>query len=211
MQVSETGESRVNGYLFVLERSLKTFLPKDVVRDAVREIESHLRDRIAAADGALSERDAIEKILADLGPPLRVAQAYSSERTIDEAVVTGRLVPVLRALWRVTARTFIGFWVALGVSVGYTLGAGFIVVAALKPFFPANVGLWVDDATGVPYNLGGQFPAPAGQHVVGGYWIVPIMLACGIAAIVFTHRSARRFLARWHARRKLASADPFVG
>ena len=52
MHLSESGESRVNGYLFVLERSLKTFLPHDVVRDAVREIESHLRERIAAVDRA---------------------------------------------------------------------------------------------------------------------------------------------------------------
>ena len=51
MNLTETGESRVNGYLFVLERSLKTFLPRDVVRDAVREIESHLRERVAAVDG----------------------------------------------------------------------------------------------------------------------------------------------------------------
>src|SRR6266567_2215580 len=49
------GESRINGYLFVLERSLKSFLPPDVVRDAVREIESHLRDRVAAADGVANE------------------------------------------------------------------------------------------------------------------------------------------------------------
>ena len=33
VNLTETGQSRVNGYLFVLERSLKTFLPIDVVRD----------------------------------------------------------------------------------------------------------------------------------------------------------------------------------
>src|SRR5262249_44066934 len=49
MVLSDTGEARVHGYLFVLERSLKTFLPTEVVRDAVREIESHLRERIAAS------------------------------------------------------------------------------------------------------------------------------------------------------------------
>ena len=48
MNLSETGVSRVNGYLFVLQRSLAAFLPRDVVQDAVREIESHLRERIAA-------------------------------------------------------------------------------------------------------------------------------------------------------------------
>src|SRR5881396_3014514 len=98
MQLTESGESRINGYLFVLERSLKTFLPGDVVRDAVREIESHLRERIATADGAPNERAALEQILAELGPPLRVAQAYSAERTIDEAVTTGRFIPTVRAV-----------------------------------------------------------------------------------------------------------------
>src|SRR6185295_16006895 len=98
MQLSETGEARVNGYLFVLERSLTTFLPRDVVRDAVREIESHLRERVLAASASPDERAALERILAELGPPLRVAQAYSAERTIDEAVATGRLVAIVHAV-----------------------------------------------------------------------------------------------------------------
>src|SRR5437762_7376839 len=105
MQLTDTGESRVNGYLFVLERSLKTFLPLDVVRDAVREIESHLRERIAAAEATPTERDALERILAELGPPLRVAQAYSAERTIEEAVATGRIVPMMRAIWHLAVST----------------------------------------------------------------------------------------------------------
>jgi hypothetical protein len=95
--LSDTGEARVHGYLFVLERSLKTFLPTDVVHDAVREIESHLRERITAVKSLPDERTSLEQILAELGPPLRVAQAYSAERTLDEAVTTGRIVPIVRA------------------------------------------------------------------------------------------------------------------
>src|SRR5256886_6329734 len=112
MQLTDAGESRINGYLFVLERSLKTFLPSDVVRDAVREIESHLRERIAAADGVPDERRALERILEELGPPLRVAQAYSAERTIDEAITTGRIVPTTRAIWHLAVSTLIGSAVA---------------------------------------------------------------------------------------------------
>jgi hypothetical protein len=78
VNLTETGESRINGYLFVLQRSLKTFLPPDIVSDAVREIESHLRDRVLSADGAPNERDALEKILAELGPPLRVQRSVCS-------------------------------------------------------------------------------------------------------------------------------------
>src|SRR4051794_30292579 len=115
MQLTDVGESRINGYLFVLERSLRTFLPPDVLRDATREIESHLRERVAAADGAPNERETLERILAELGPPLRVAQAYSAERTIDEAVATGRVVPMARAIWHLAVTTLVGSAVATGL------------------------------------------------------------------------------------------------
>src|SRR3954464_2648276 len=198
MQLTESGESRVNGYLFVLERSLKTFLPVDVVRDAVREIESHLRERVLTADGATNERDALEKILAELGPPLRVAQAYSAERIIDEAVTTGRVVPVARAVWHLAVTTVRGFFVGFALLLGYNVGLGFLIMAATKPFFPQNTGIlmW----KGWPVGIGAQFPAPA-EPVRGGYWIIPICLILGFAILVATHRAARAFLARWRIKR----------
>jgi len=211
MQLTETGESRINGYLFVLERSLKTFLPGDAVRDAVREIESHLRERIAGAAAGPDDRVALEKILAELGPPLRVAQAYSSERTVDEAVVTGKIVSVLSALWRVTARTMVGFWVALGISVGYTLGASFLFLAIMKPIFPANVGFWAANDGGFGRDLAMKFPTPTREHDVAGYWLIPVCVILGTLALRATHGLARRFLARWRERRTLAQTDRFVG
>jgi hypothetical protein len=204
MQLTETGESRINGYLFVLERSLKTFLPGDVVRDAVREIESHLRERIAAVDGGPDERVALEKILAELGPPLRVAQAYSAERTIEEAVVTGRFVPMLRAIGHIAGKTMVGFWVFFGLSVGYTLSVALCVVAVAKPIFPSNVGLWVYNDSGIPHDLGIRFPAPVDEHIVGGYWIIPICLVLGVASLVWTNRLALKFL---RTRRKRQGAE----
>jgi uncharacterized membrane protein len=89
---------------------LKTFLPRDVVQDAVREIESHLRDRIVAAPAGADERAILETIPAELGPPLRVAQAYSAERTIDEALATGRVVAVARGIWSLAVSTVSGFF-----------------------------------------------------------------------------------------------------
>jgi hypothetical protein len=199
--LTELGESRVNGYLFVLERALRTFLPGDVVRDAVREIESHVRERIARADGAPNERVAVEKILSELGPPLRVAQAYSAERTIDEAVTTGRVVPVLRAVWHLAVTTMGGFFAALLVVVGYLSGAGFLVIAALKPIFPDNVGFWGDDGWhGYPTSLGIRPLPPTGEVAHGGYWVIPIGIVLGLGILVLTHKCARRFLARWRDR-----------
>jgi uncharacterized membrane protein len=200
--LTDSGESRVTGYLFVLERSLKSVLPPDVVRDAVREIETHVRERIAGAGATTDERLAVEKILSELGPPLRVAQAYSSERSVDEAVVTGRFVPVLRALRHAARTTMVGFGAAVAVTLGYTLGVSLLVVAVAKPLFPANVGVWVYDGSGIPHDLGMQFPVPADEHLIGGYWIIPVCLVLGTAALVWTNRLTLRFLSWWRNRRR---------
>jgi uncharacterized membrane protein len=199
MKLSETGEARVRGYLFVLGQSLRTFLPREVARDALREIESHIRERLESADPQPDERGAVERILQELGPPLRVAQVYSSELTVDEALTTGRAVAMLRALWHLATSTVAGFAASLLLFIGYALGASFIAIAALKPVFPNNVGLFV--VGGVPHSFGALFPAPAGAEVLGGYWVIPISLAAGLAILVATHRGARRFLAWWRERR----------
>ena len=199
MNLSETGESRVNGYLFVLERSLKTFLPAEVVRDAVREIESHVRERVLSANGAPNEREALEKILAELGPPLRVAQAYSAERTIDEAVATGRFVSIVRAVSHLAVSTIGGFFAALGILVGYLTSFCFVALAVLKPIFPNNVG--IQFVHGVPVGLGAHFPMSPDIDLRGGYWIIPIALFFGLAIFVGTQRGARRYLSWWRGRR----------
>lgn len=200
MTLTESGESRVNGYLFVLERSLATFLPRETVRDAVREIESHLRERIALADMAPNERTALEKILSELGPPLRVAQAYSAERTIDEAVTTGRFLAMSRAVWQLASTTFSGFGIAALLFIGYAAAFAFFAIAALKPIFPDNVG--IQFIHGIPIGIGAHFPGPPpGTELRGGYWVIPVAVLCGLGILVGTHRGAKKFLLWWRERR----------
>ena len=207
MILSETGESRVNGYLFVLERSLKLALPRAVAEDAAREIESHLRERIAAVSAGADERAALETILAELGPPLRVAQAYSTERTIDEAVVTGAVGPILRAVWQVAVSSVFGFLAALGLIVGYLSGVVLLVIAIMKPIFPNNVGFWVVNGPGsMPTSLGIQFPAEGVP--AGGNWVILIGLVFGLGFLVLSHRGARRFLGWWRERGPLRRRLP---
>jgi uncharacterized membrane protein len=205
--LSETGESRINGYLFVLERSLKLALPRAVAEDAAREIESHLRERIAAVSAGADERAALETILAELGPPLRVAQAYSTERTIDEAVVTGGVGPILRAMWQVAVSSVFGFLAALGLIVGYLIGVAFLVIGIMKPIFPNNVGFWVVNGPGsMPSSLGVKFPAEGVP--AGGNWVILIGLVFGLGFLVLSHRGARRFLGWWRERGPLRRRLP---
>jgi hypothetical protein len=205
MQLSETGESRVRGYLYVLERSLRTFLREAVALDAVREVESHIRERVAEVDPMPNERAALESVLEELGAPLTVARAYSLEASAEEAVVTGRFVAVARSLLRIAAMSVGGFFGALGALIGYVTGIGFIVMAALKPFFPDYVGVWVRN--GLPTTIGAQFPPPENAHLVGGFWpIIIVFLIVGLAALVGTHVVVRRFLGTWLTRRRERAA-----
>jgi uncharacterized membrane protein len=198
MELSDSGEARVRGYLFVLGRSLKSFLPRDVALDALREIESHVRERVQQAQSMPNEQVALKRILDELGPPLDVARAYSAEAAVDEALTTGALVAVARALWRLATATVTGFVAALALLIGYTTGASFLIVAALKPIFPQNVGLFT--VNGAFHSFGAMFPEPPGAEVHGGYWVIPICLAIGFGILVLTHRGARLFLDWWRPR-----------
>jgi uncharacterized membrane protein len=207
MQLSDTGESRLNGYLFVLQRTLSTSLPPDLVRDAVREIESHLRERVATAQPEPDERTSLEKILMELGPPLRVAQAYAAERTLDEAVTTGRLLPIARAVGQLATTTVVGFLAAILIVAGYSMALGGLLIAVGKLVFPAHTGFWYRGGYAGslgrwPTNLSIDFSPLPGEYPAGGYWVVLIGVLMAVFFFTMTHRGARKFLAWIRARRR---------
>jgi hypothetical protein len=198
MTLTDTGQSRIRGYLFMLERSLRTFLPVAIAADAVREVETHIIDRLAQMPPNPDERVTIERVLAELGPPLRVAQAYSMELTVDEAVTTGRLGAIARGLWHIAASTVGGFFASIGLFSGYGIGAAFVAIAFLKPIFPRNVGFAFRN--GAFTGFGADFGFDPTREIRGGYWIIPLSLIAGVVILIITHRLARRLLAWWQRR-----------
>ncbi len=198
MTLTDTGQSRIRGYLFMLERSLRTFLPAAIAADAVREVETHIIDRLAQMPPNPDERVTIERVLAELGPPLRVAQAYSMELTVDEAVTTGRLGAIARGLWHIAASTVGGFFASIGLFSGYGIGAAFVAIAFLKPVFPRNVGFAFRN--GAFTGFGADFGFDPTREIRGGYWIIPLSLIAGVVILIITHRLARRLLAWWQRR-----------
>ena len=199
MKLSDAGVARVRGYLFVLDRSLQSRLPKNVARDALREIESHINARVAEADAGHDERLALERILAELGTPLRVARAYSADKNLDEAVLTGKVLPIFRSIGHAAFTTVAGFCAALVLFTGYVSGAGLLVIGLAKPIFPNNVGFWrVNGPASVPTSLG--FKWETTEMPAGGNWVILIGVGVGVTLLVFTHLGARAFLA-WYRER----------
>jgi hypothetical protein len=118
--------------------------------------------------------------------------------TVDEAATTGRVVPVVRALWHFATTTTAGFFAAFVLFAGYAIGAGFVVLSVLQPVFPDRVGLLVVD--GVPRAFG-MVDVPPGGVVHGGYWIIPVAMMCGVGLLVLTHKGARAVVGWWRGRR----------
>ena len=202
MKLTDGGESRVRGYLYLFERSLRSFLSPEVAADAVREVESHIRDAVVEAGDVPDERVALEGILSRLGPPMRVAQAYSLELVMDEAAATGRLMAVLRSLFHGATTGVMAFLAALGLFVGYAMGIAFIIIAILKPIFPNNVGFWMTP-NGILVSSGVNFPAIRDGLVFHtSYWIIPGALLIGLVLVLGTHVLARRWIAWFGSRRK---------
>ena len=201
MKLTDSGESRIRGYLYVLERSLRYFLSPAVSADAVREVESHIRDAVAQAGDIGDEHAALEQILNRLGPPMRVAQAYSLELVMDEAAVTGRLTSVLRSLFHAAMTGMIAFFTAFGLFVGYAMGIAFIIVAIMKPIIPNNTGWWTTP-DGVFVSSGVNFPgAREGLVFHTTYWIIPVVLLVGMLLLLVTHALARRWIVWFRNRR----------
>jgi len=202
MKLTDSGESRIRGYLYVLERSLRSFLSPAVAADAVREVESHIRDAVAEAGDVPDEHAALEGILRRLGPPMRVAQAYSLELVMDEAAATGRLTSVLRSLFHAATTGVIAFFAAFGLFVGYSMGIAFVVIAMMKPIFPNNVGFWTTP-NGILVSSGVNFPSVReGLVFHTSYWIIPGALLIGFGLLLVTHFLARRWIAWFRNRRK---------
>jgi uncharacterized membrane protein len=202
MRLSDTGESRVRGYLFMLERSLRATGPAHLAADAVREVESHIRERVAESDGMPNERDALERILQRLGAPATVARAYSLEMSMDDAAVGGRFVAVMRSLFLLSMAGVGRFLTAYLLFAGYAVSISFVATALLKPIFPRNVGIWVHEG----FSIGVQVPAPDAAPL-GGYWIIPIFLVIGLTLLVVVHRTARRWIARLREARMVNVGD----
>ncbi len=112
---------------------------------------------------------------------------------LEEAAATGRIEAVVRSLLRVAASGVLSFLATLGLFIGYGVGAALVFIAALKPVFPRNVGLWMRN--GLPHSFGAEFPASPELELAGGYWVIPLSLAVGGVLLFVTHRLAQRWLA----------------
>ncbi len=183
-------------YLLELDRCLVR-LPPSERAEIVAEIRSHLLERPeAAADPARA-----------FGSAEAYARAFVQERALAGALAGGASWALGRAL--VSGASRLGWWYVVAVlAVAQAYGAVLVALAALKPVFPAHVGLFV----GGGFTLGARFGEElSGAREVLGWWSVPLFLGAGVL-FLWGGNFTLRALARWRlaalarARTALAAA-----
>jgi len=188
-----TTEIQVNGYLARLRASL-TGMTVAEREDIVEEIRMHIRER--SGDPGTN----VEAALAGLGPADELAQQYRTGLLVQRARTSISPVVILRAALRWATTGVEGFIVFMIAIIGYAMGGGFILLAMVKPFFPANTGFWVGpDQFSFSFRLGATMTNPASPvHEVLGWWLIPVCLVIGSLSLVATTKLLQFLMGRFH-------------
>lgn len=189
--MNQAAESQIEAYL----RALRECLPNLSVaerEEIVREISVHIRES-AEEPGAN-----VADILARLGSPQALAAQYGYDPVIHRASRSLSPLTILRATLHLARRGVEGFLLFFVAVIGYCMGAGFIITALLKSFFPQETGLWVGPHM---FDFGFRVPVTTLDHEVLGWWYVPVALALGGFSLWITTYGIRWFLERRSVRR----------
>jgi hypothetical protein len=190
MTTTSGARQRIESYLTRLRAALRGVNNEDA-REIVEEMRSHIIDK-ASASGDLTVT-AVDDALASLGSPEELAREYKTDALLARAEASRSPIRIIDGLFRWAGLSVAGFFVLLLAITGYFFGGLFIVLAVLKPFYPAAAGLWISrDSTGdlaISLHLG-LGTVPSGAREVLGWWIVPIGLLAGCGLVMLTTRLA---------------------
>jgi uncharacterized membrane protein len=176
MNTATQSNLEIETYLVALRTHLAPITLADR-EDILREIAAHIRDSVESGSTPAA-------VLARLGPTEALAAQYRDGALIRAASHSVSPVTLLRATLRVATKGIVGF-----VVFFFAL----IITGIIKPFLPANTGLWFHDGHFV--NSGVLFPSPqAPAHEILGLWYIPIALFIGGSLVVLTTLAVRLFL-----------------
>ena len=122
-----TAEMQLDSYLTALRAHLGPLTIAER-EEIVREIAAHVRDS-AEETGA-----SVETVLARLGPAEELAAQYRDGFLIRQASRSISPVKLLRATLRLATKGVFGIVVFFLAIIGYSMGAGLVLTALVKPF-----------------------------------------------------------------------------
>ena len=187
-----TTETQINDYLARLRAAL-TGLTVSEREDIVEEIRMHIRERSS------DPQTTLEAVLAGLGPAEELAQQYRTGLLVQRARTSISPVVILRAALRWATMGVEGFIVFVIALIGYATGVAFLLLALMKPFFPAYTGLWVGpNEFNFSFRMGATITNPASPvHEVLGWWLIPVCLVIGSLSFALTTKLLQFLMGRF--------------
>jgi uncharacterized membrane protein len=146
-------------------------LPEPRRQDLLRELRAHVLDRLEQV--ATPTQEDCRNVLKALGTPDEIARQYRMEMILRGSSWTLSPIKVLRTAARWTVAGVQGYLVFVVALTGYLLAASFYICALLRPFFPQNVGFYINE---YGFNMA-QFPVQHGHEVLPNYFIAITVLA----------------------------------
>ncbi len=198
-----TPETQMNDYLARLRAEL-TGMTVSEREDIVEEIRMHIRERLSDPQCSL------DAVLAGLGPADELAQQYRTGLLVQQAQHSRSPLVILRAALRWATTGIEGFIVFTIALIGYATGVCFLLLALMKPFFPANTGLWVGpDQFAFNFRMGATMTNPNPPvHEVLGWWLIPVCLVLGSLSLVLTTKLIQFLFRRFRWKIPFVAATP---
>jgi uncharacterized membrane protein len=182
--------SKVEGLCGALEHRQKA--------DILAEIKAHLLESYIRLDVG-DEESRISAAIAKLGQPEDFVPLWVEERLL-EAVQPGSTTRNLYFLLRSNALKGVQqFLFSMIAGFGYLLSFYFFIMAALKIFFPENIGLYLSPS-GIPFL--GYVDADEFTEVLG-YWLIPI----GLISAIFLHYVITQMVRQWVLRFRQSNSE----
>ncbi|HKV94704.1 MAG TPA: hypothetical protein VJW20_19320 [Candidatus Angelobacter sp.] len=180
--MKDDAQQKIEAFLSRLRSHLRKLKSQDVEK-MISEVRSEIMAKLAEK-GEVSA-DAVDQVLASIGPPEEVASQYLAGILSRQAVSRSPawLFPVLLC-W--APLSINGLLALIGLISMYFLGLVLVLCALLKPLH-RSAGVWVLSNGDISFRLGFGSP-PAGGRDLLGWWVVPIGLALGCGLVLLTSR-----------------------
>jgi hypothetical protein len=160
--------SEVSQWLSLLQHALKA-LPQSERDDIVREARAHLEDRIAAG---LSS----DQALHGFGDAHTYARSFLDEHSLNTALTSKRIVPMLKTLTAFAGRSTLAFFGLMGTLIAGSIGLSSAISLVAKIFKPELVGLWYREEDHNTMLRLGTWNPPEGATDIAGAWIYPLLI-----------------------------------
>jgi uncharacterized membrane protein len=177
---------QIESYLTVLRSHLAPLTIAER-EEIVLEIGAHIRD------SAEQSGTAVPAIFAHLGTAEQLAAQYTEGLLIRQASRSFSPLVLLRATLRFTTRGISRVVVFFLGLFGYAIGAAMVLCALIKPFQPANTGVWFTETHTLESGVLYPPPGPS-SHELFGWWLIPVMLTLGSLMLLITTFAIQKFL-----------------